>query len=153
MNIKKLLGILFLVVAFGLPALAQRLSPQDQQRFDSYYSRWQEYRQRSDVGQMQSMQKRMLDIYAHNGIPPQTPFWQVASNRRMEHERWHRHLPPNDQQRFDSYFSRWQQYRGTNNREQVESMEKRMQEIYAQNRIPPNTPYWWVASNAGENDH
>jgi hypothetical protein len=150
---KKLFGILFLVVAFGLPALAQRLSPEDQQRFDSYYSRWQEYRQRSDVGEMQSMQKRMLDIYAHNGISPETPFWRVASNAGGERERWHRHLSPNEQGRFDSYFSRWQQYRETNNREQIGSMEKRMQEIYAQNGIPARTPYWWVASNAGENDH
>ena len=150
---KKLLGIFFLLAAFCLPVVAQRLSPDDQQRFDSYYSRWQEYRQRSDFEQTQSMQKRMLDIYAHYGIPPQTPFWQVASNARGEHERWHRHLSANDQARFDSYFSRWQQYRATHNREQVESMEKRMQEIYAQNRIPSNTPYWWVASNSGENDH
>lgn len=150
---KKLLGILLLVSAFAMPALAQRLSPGDQQRFDSYYSRWQEYRQHSDYDQMQSMQKRMLDIYAHNGISAQTPFWQVASNTRGERERWHRRLAPEDQSRFDSYFSRWQQYRGTHNREQAVSMEKRMQDIYARNRIPSNTPYWWVASNAGENDH
>jgi hypothetical protein len=150
---RKLLGILLLVGAFSLPALAQQLSPQDQQRFDSYYSRWQQYRQTSNVGQMQSMQQRMLDIYAHYGIPPQTPFWRVASNARNEHDRWQRRLPPNDQARFDSYFSRWQQYRATNNRDQIGSMEKRMQEIYAANRIPPNTPYWWVASNAGPNDH
>jgi hypothetical protein len=150
---RKLLGILLLLVAFGLPALAQQLSPQDQQRFDSYFSRWQQYRQRSDVGQMQSMQKRMLDIYAHYNIPPQTPFWRVASNASGERERWHRHLPPDDQSRFDSYFSRWQQYRATNNRGQINSMEKRMQDIYAKNGIPANTPYWWVASNAGENDH
>ncbi len=148
----KLLGI-FLLAVCALPALAQRLSPGDQQRFDSYYSRWQEYRQRSDVGQMQSMQSRMLDIYAHYGIPPQTPFWRVASNARGERERWRRRLPPNDQARFDSYFSRWQQYRQTYNRDEVASMEKRMQEIYAQYRIPANTPYWWVASNSGELDH
>src|SRR5579885_3097441 len=54
---KKLLGIFFLLAAFCLPVVAQRLSPDDQQRFDSYYSRWQEYRQRSDFEQTQSMQK------------------------------------------------------------------------------------------------
>ena len=99
------------------------------------------------------MQKRMLNIYAHNGIPAQTPFWRVATRARGEHDRWQRHLPPDAQSRFDSYFSRWQQYRATSNRGEIASMEKRMQDIYAQNRIPPNTPYWWVASNAGENDH
>jgi hypothetical protein len=151
---KKLFGTLFLLLAFVLPALAQwRLSPDDQRRFDSYYSRWQDYQQRSNISEMQSMQKRMLDIYAHYGIPPQTPFWRVASNARGEHDRWRGHLNPNDQSRFDSYFSRWQQYRQTANRDEVASMEKRMQDIYAQYRIPPNTPYWWVASNAGGRDH
>src|SRR5581483_3429087 len=151
---KKLFAVLALLGAFALPALAQwRLSPDDQQRFDSYYSRWQEYRQRSDFEQTQSMQRRMLDVYAHYGIPPQTPFWRVASRARGEHDRWMRRLPPNDQARFDSYFSRWQQYRQARDRDQVASMERRMQDIYSQYRIPPNTPYWWVASNAGPNDH
>jgi hypothetical protein len=150
---KKLLGMCFLMVVFALPALAQQLSPGDQQRFDSYYSRWQDYRQQGNRDQMESMQKRMLDIYAHYGIPAQTPFWEVATNRRAERERWHSRLSPNDQQRFDSYFDRWQRYRQTYNRDQMASMEKRMQEIYAQYRIPPNTPYWWVASNAGQSDH
>jgi hypothetical protein len=144
---KKLLGTLFLLLAFALPTLAQqRLSPDDQRRFDSYYSRWQDYQQRSNVSEMQSMQKRMLDIYGHYGIPPQTPFWRVASNARGEHDRWRGRLNPNDQ-------SRWQQYRQTNDRGQIDSMEKRMRDIYAQYRIPPNTPYWWVASNAGDRDH
>jgi hypothetical protein len=151
---KRKLAILFLLCAFGLPAFAQsRLSPPDQQRFDSYYSRWQQYQQQGDRDQTVSMQRRMLDIYAHNGIPPQTPFWQVASNLRPQRERWRRRLNPNDQQRFDSYFARWRQYRQTRNRGEVASMEKRMQDIYAQNRIPPKTPYWWVASNAGDQDH
>jgi len=151
---KKLFGTLFLLFAFALPTLAQpRLSPDDQRRFDSYYSRWQDYQQRNNVSEMQSMQKRMLDVYAHYGIPPQTPFWRVASSARGEHDRWQRRLNPNDQARFDSYFSRWQQYRRTNNREQIASMEKRMQDVYAQYRIPANTPYWFVASNAGDRDH
>lgn len=150
---KKLLGILCLLAVFGLPALAQQLSPQDQQKFDSYYQRWQQYRQQGNYEQTQSMRQRMLDLYAHYGIPAQTPFWRVASNARMEHDRWHSRLSPNDQARFDSYFSRWEQYRGTHNRDQMESMEKRMQEMYTQYRIPSNTPYWFVASNVGPTDH
>jgi hypothetical protein len=146
--------LLFLLCGLAITVFAQaRLSPPDQQRFDSYYSRWQQYQQSGDRDQTVSMQRRMLDIYAHYQIPPQTPFWRVASNMGPQRERWHRKLPPNDQARFDSYFSRWQQYRQTNNRDQMASMEKRMQEIYAQDRIPQNTPYWWVASNAGDQDH
>ena len=81
---KKIFGILFLL-AVSLPALAQpRLSDRDQQRFDSYYTRWQQYRQVNDQGQIISMEKRMLDVYAHYGIPSQTPFWRVATNGHDE---------------------------------------------------------------------
>jgi hypothetical protein len=152
---KKLLGIVFLL-AFTLPALAQwqqwRLSPEDQQRFDSYYSRWQEYRNRNDRDQTVSMEKRMLEVYARYNVPVETPYWRVASNAREGREQWRRRLSAGDQERFDSYFSRWQEYRRTNNRDQAASMEKRMQDVYAHNRIPSGTPYFWIASNAREED-
>src|SRR5439155_27063475 len=43
---KRLFAISALLLAFTLPSVAQgiRLSLSDQKRFDSYYSRWQEYR-------------------------------------------------------------------------------------------------------------
>ena len=153
---KKLLGISLLVIAIALPALGQwqgwRLSSDDQQRFDSYYSRWQDYRQRNDRDQMMSMEKRMYAVYAHYNVPMQTPFWRVASNARSGGNRWHGRLSGDDQRRFDSYFSRWQEYRQRNDRDEIRSMEKRMQDVYAHYQIPPNTPYFWVASNSGDND-
>lgn len=153
---KKLFAILFLLVASSLPALTQwqqwRLSRDDQQRFDSYYSRWQEYRQNNDRDQIVSMERRMLDVYAHYNIPPQTEFWRVASNRRSGGNQWRGRLSANDQARFDSYFSRWQEYRQRNDRDQIASMEKRMQDLYAHYQIPSRTPYFWVASNARDED-
>jgi hypothetical protein len=153
---KKHLGIGFLLFALALPALAQwqrwNLSSDDQQRFDSYYSRWQEYRQRDDRGQIMSMEKRMYDVYARNNIPMQTPFWRVATNGRSGGNQWRGRLSANDQRRFDSYFERWQEYRQRNDRDQIRSMEKRMQDVYAHNNIPSNTPYFWVASNARDDD-
>jgi DnaJ-like protein C11, C-terminal len=56
-----------------------RLNDDDQQRFDSYYSRWLTYRQRNDQGEILSMENRMRDVYAHYGIPNNVPFDQVAS--------------------------------------------------------------------------
>ena len=104
---KKLLGILSLLV-ISLPALAQwqqwRLSADDQRRFDSYFSRWQEYRQRNDRDQVMSMERRMYDVYAHYNIPMQTPFWRVASNGRSGRNPWRGRLSADDQRRFDSYF-------------------------------------------------
>ena len=153
---KKLFGVLFLFVAISLPALAQwqqwRLSSEDQSRFDSYYSRWQEYRQNNDRDQIVSMEKRMLEVYARYNIPVETPYWRVASNARSGGDQWRGRLSANDQARFDSYFSRWQEYRRTNNREQSNSMERRMQDVYAHYEIPARTPYFWIASNTRDED-
>ena len=130
---KKLITISFLLAALALPALAQwqryHLSSEDQARFDSYFSRWQDYRQRNDRDQIISMEKRMLGVYAQYNIPQNTPFWRVASNARGGRRF---NISGRDQARFDSYFSRWQDYRQRNDRDQIESMEKRMQGIYAQ---------------------
>src|SRR5438093_13596401 len=62
-------------------------------------------------------------------------------------QRQQRRLSEDDQRRFDSYYSRWQDYRRTNNREQISSMENRMQDIYRHYGIPADTPYGRVASN------
>ena len=56
-----------------------RLSDDDQERFDSYYTRWLSYRQRNIHGEILSMQNRMFDVYRHYGIPSTVPFEQVAS--------------------------------------------------------------------------
>jgi len=58
-------------------------------------------------------------------------------------------LSISDQKRFDSYYSRWQAYRATNNASEIVSMEKRMQDVYSHYGIPPNTPYGNVSSSGG----
>jgi hypothetical protein len=58
-------------------------------------------------------------------------------------------LSLSDQRRFDSYYSRWQSYKATNNQSQVRSMEGRMQDVYRHYGIPANTPYRSVASGGG----
>lgn len=62
---------------------------------------------------------------------------------------WRGRLSPDEQRQFDSYYSRWQDYRRTNNRDQVESMEKRMHDLMARNNIPANVPFEQIASNPG----
>jgi hypothetical protein len=58
-----------------------RLNSSDQQRFDSYYSRWLDYQRTNNYSEIRSMEKRMYDVYTHNGIPASVPFAQVASPR------------------------------------------------------------------------
>jgi hypothetical protein len=163
---KKLLASSVVILALVLPALAQwhgRLSPNDQRKFDSYYSRWVEYKRTNNRDQIVSMEHRMQDLMAHYRIPANVPYWQIASNgserdwRGNDHNayrdhgqnaypRWRR-LPPDEQRKFDSYYSRWLQYRRSGDRDQVVSMEKRMRDVMARNGIPPNVPFDRIASH------
>jgi hypothetical protein len=79
---KKLLAFMALFAALILPHFAQaqvRLSISDQRRFDSYYSRWQNYRRTNNQSEVRSMEGRMQDVYRHYGISANTPYRNVAS--------------------------------------------------------------------------
>src|SRR5437879_13864742 len=88
---KKLFGIAALLIAISLPALAQgqqrRLSADDQRRFDSYYSRWLDYKRTNNQGEVVSMEKRMQDMYAHYGIPSNVPYSRIASYVQVDRGR------------------------------------------------------------------
>jgi hypothetical protein len=143
---RKFLGILFLL-ALSLPALAQSgLSQRDQQRFDSYYSRWQEYRRVSDRGQTISMEKRMLDVYAHYGIPSKTPFWQIATNGHDDRPQWRQRLSNEERARFDRMYTRWMEARDRHDRNDMERLAHRMREMMERNQIPREVRFEEVAS-------
>jgi len=186
---KKAFYLSALIMVLLVPAFAQRgrqLSPDDQRRFDSYFSRYQDYQRTNNRGEMRSMEGRMQDIYRRYGIPSGTPYGRVASNgggqwgrndywdRNRDWDRedrdwdrdhradWDRYrdrdrgywtqnqrLSGSDQGRFDSYFQRWQNYRRTNNRDEIVSMERRMFDVYDHYGIPHNVPFERVASNGG----
>jgi hypothetical protein len=170
---KKLFGVCVVLLALMGPVLAQddehhrdrdddrqesrhdwrgRLSAEDQERFDSYYSRWVGYRRDNNHEQIESMEKRMREVMDRNHIPRDVPFDQIASGGDRDHDRGRRgddyrgRLSSEDQEHFDSYYSRWLEYRRSNDRDQIESMEKRMQEVMARNRIPPEVPFDEIAS-------
>ena len=145
-----------------------RLSAEDQGRFDSYYSRWLDYRRTNNRDEIVSMEERMRDVMSHYNIPSDVPFGQIASNsnqgygiyRRGDGDsddygqvqgpygngQWRGRLSADDQRRFDSYYSRWLDYRRTNNRDEIASMENRMRDVMAHNSIPSNTEFSQIAS-------
>ena len=198
---KRILMLSSLILVMLAPAFAQygrRLSGDDQRRFDSYFSRWQEYRRTNNRDEIRSMEGRMQDIYRHYRIPANTPYGRIASNgggyggpggdygygrpardydwdwynnrdrdwdrqdrdwdrdRRGDWDRYrdrdrgywtqNQRLSGSDQGRFDSYFQRWLNYRRTNNRDEIISMEKRMFDVYDHYGISHNVPFERVAS-------
>jgi hypothetical protein len=127
-----------------------RLSAEDQQRFDSYYSHWLEYRRTNNRDEVVSMEKRMRDLMSRNNIPSDVPFDEIASNVDRgdggHYGQRQGRLSAEDQQRFDSYYSHWLEYRRTNNRDEVVSMEKRMRDLMSRNHIPSDVPFDEIAS-------
>lgn len=154
---RKLFGILFLL-AMSLPALAQwQLSPRDQQRFDSYFARWQEYRRVNDRDQIVSMERRMLEVYEHYGIPTDTPFARVASGgheemRRDERPHWRERLSDDDRARFDEIYSRWMEARNNGDHERAERLEHHMRDIMERNGIPREVRFEELASHRDRDD-
>ena len=64
------------------------LAPEWQARFDSYFTRWQEYTRRRDRDEIVSMEKRMKDIMYNYHIPLDTPFEYVASAQVAPRPSW-----------------------------------------------------------------
>jgi len=148
-----------------------RLSGEDQSRFDSYYSRWLDAVQTNDRDKRNSMEDHMRDVMSHYNIPSDVPFDQVASNntqgygihRRPDQEgdndrghsgdrdrQWQSRLSAKDQQRFDTYYSRWMEARQTGDRHATANMEKRMLDLMTRYSIPRDAQFSQIASGSTE---
>jgi hypothetical protein len=162
----KLLGIFVLVLAFGIPAFSQgqRMSPDDQAKFNSYYSRWMQDRQSNDRDDMISSEHHMQDLMNKYAIPPDTPYDVVASQNaapRYDRDRDDRdrgygggrysqvQLSPDDQHKFNEEYSKWQESSAKNDRDDIDKHARKMEDIMARYNIPPNTPFDEIASANG----
>jgi len=152
----KKLFIVLLLIFLAIPALAQnrgRLSSDDQRRFDSYYQRWLDYKRTNNRDEIISMEKRMQDVMEHNNIPASTPYAAIASNGYKDnYGRYRGKMSQDDQRRFDSYYSRWQDYKRTSNWDEVRSMEGRMRDVMQQYDIPASVPFAALVSNGDYGD-
>jgi hypothetical protein len=62
-----------------------RLSAEDQAKFDSYYSRWLDYRRSNNRDEIVSMENRLRDVMSHYNIPFDVPFGQIASTNNQSY--------------------------------------------------------------------
>jgi hypothetical protein len=164
---KKIFGILILLAAVGIPALAQRMSPDDQDKFNSYYSRWLQSRQTNDRDDMVGMEQRMQDLMAKYSIPSNTPYDAVASqagygagdrDRDRNYDRgyvgaWQGRMSADDQKDFNKHYQKWQEAMAKNDREDVEENARKMENIMARYNIPPNTSFDTIATAGGYSRH
>jgi hypothetical protein len=162
----KKLGLTVLALALLLPLLcaarSYRLSPEDQSRFDSYYSRWLDYRRTNNHDDAISMERRMQEVMSRYGIHRGTRYADIASPAvrnpgRHDHDRdddrWGRdrgrdhdrrsgiRMSADDERRFRSYYSRWEGYRRSRQGDEARSMEARMDDIKRNYGISPSVSY------------
>jgi hypothetical protein len=166
---KKLLGIAALFIAFGLSAAAQiqRMTADDQDKFDSYYARWVQDKQSNNRDDMLSMEHRMQDLMDKYQIPTSTPYDQVASSNAAappsgydrgyvrDRDRgayagsWQGRMSQDDQKQFNKEYQKWQDASAKHDQDDIDKHARKMQEIMARNSIPADTPFDAVASATG----
>src|SRR5579872_6204686 len=141
----KFLGSLIVLAALALPGLVQaqqQMSPDDQQKFDNYYSRWQQDRQTGDRDDMVSSEHHMQDLMNKYSIPADTPYDQVASqnapgyeNRPYDNRGYTNQLPGDDQNKFNKEYTKWQQANAKNDRDDIDKHARNMEELMQRNNI------------------
>src|SRR5581483_7920848 len=134
-------------------------SPDDQQQFDKYYSKWMDATRKGDQDDISGNARHMQEIMARYNIPPNVPFDLVASNGGYPQGQVFGQaappfgvygapvrLSPDDQQRFDKAYSKWLDASRKGDRDDINDNARTMQEIMARYNIPPNTPFQAVAT-------
>ncbi|MBV9340619.1 MAG: hypothetical protein JO159_06985 [Acidobacteria bacterium] len=162
----RVLGILLLVVACAMPALTQlqRMTGEDEAKFNSYYSRWLEDRQMNNRDDMLSMEQRMQDLMSKYAIPPDTPYDQVASENRMAPRTYDRddrsyagqpqeRLSPDDQKEFNKEYAKWQEAKARNDRDDIDKHARKLDTILARYNISPDTPFDAIATSSPYSRH
>ncbi len=157
----RILGTLLLLIAVSLPTLSQvqQMTTDDQQQFNSYYSRWLADRQRGDRDDMISMEHHMQDLMSRYDIAPSTPYDEVASqtsqppvpayDNRTTASQWQSVLSSDDQDKFNKEYTKWQEANAKNDRDDIDKHARNMEQIMSRYNIPPNTRFADIATVSG----
>jgi hypothetical protein len=133
----------------------QRLSPEDQSRFDGYYSKWVSDSRRNDRDDMRKDEERMQEIMGRYKIPSDVPYERIASRgegdrdqyRDREDRGYRGRLSESDQRKFDDAYAKWLKAGRKNDRDDIREEEKHMIDIMSRNNIPRDVPFDAVASS------
>jgi hypothetical protein len=166
---KRLLEILVLLIAFGIPLAAQsqypadrdynrgyagqwqgRMSSDDQKDFNKAYEKWQKANAENNRGDIDKHARKMEEIMARYNIPPDTPFDTIATSygyqRHNDVRQFQGRFSPDDQKKFDKAYEHWLNDRRKRDRDDIAKDEGKMQELMARYNIPRDIPYDALAS-------
>lgn len=62
-------------------------------------------------------------------------------------------LSPDDQREFNKEYGKWQEANSRNDRDDIDKHARKMEDIMARYRIPPDTPFDAIATSAGSSRH
>ncbi len=145
--------------AYGNPAyVGTRLTPGDQQKFNTHYAKWLDANRKNDQDDIASNAGKMQAIMARYNIPPNTPFQAIATNGYTagayngpnpaygypygQAQR----LSDKDQKNFDKAYQHWVDARRKRDMDDVDSNARKMEEIMARYNIPANVPFDQIAT-------
>jgi len=127
-----------------------RLTPDDQNKFNKEYTKWQESNAKNDRDDIDKHARNMEEIMQRNGIPQDTPFDRIATVAgyapHYDIRQYQGRLSPDDQKRFDKAYEKWQRDRARHDRDDIAKDEGKMEEIMAKYNIPSGVPYDALAS-------
>jgi hypothetical protein len=161
---KRLLGLLAVLVGLGIPLAAQsqypydrdydrgyagprlgRMSSDDQKDFNKEYEKWQKANAKSDREDIDKHARKMEEIMARYNIPSDTPFDTIATSygysRHNDVRQFQGRFSPDDQKRFDKAYEHWLNDRRKRDRDDIAKDEGKMQELMARYNIPRDVPY------------
>ncbi len=170
-----ILAVVLSVVLTPLPAHAQAqypngyyaqpqgwhgvLSPQDQQQFDKYYSKWVDATRKNDQDDIAGNARHMQEIMMRYNIPANVAFDQVASNPVSPNAAYQGAYPgtypaygqarlsPEDQKNFDKDYSKWVEAQRKGDQDDVDNNARKLQEIMARYNIPSTVPFETIATS------
>lgn len=153
------------------------LSAEDQQKFDKYYSKWEDASRKNDQDDIRENAQHMSDIMTRNNIPTSVPFAQIASNPGPAYgpqgaypangypnpnypgdpnnggyqngypAYGQTHFSPDDQRKFDKDYEKWVDAQRKNDRDDIDKNARDMEQIMARYNVPPNVPFQILATN------
>ncbi len=143
--------------AYPAYGAAARLSPEDQQKFDSDYNKWLEAQRKNDQDDVAHNASKMQEIMARYSIPPNVPFAAIASNGNAAgpngsapypyaYGQPAQRLSPKDQGDFDQHYRKWVDASRKRDMDDVQKHERAMRDIMARYNIPANVPFDQIAS-------
>jgi hypothetical protein len=124
---------------------ANQMSPDDQNKFNKEYSKWQEANAKNDRDDIDKHARNMEELMQRNNIPQNTPFDAIATNigymPRENVREYQGRFSPDDQKKFDKAYEKFQRDRAKHDRDDYAKDQEKMNEIMAKYNIPRNVPY------------